>query len=149
MTKKTWMRFVLPVVLLGLVAWQPSGPMLSSPALAGTNTVTVTAGPFEVPGAPVSVCINSDCVTLEDPVATLFVTLTVTATIGTPTITTSACPAPAIGSVFTISTGGTSVTVSGAVSGTLPDGSPFSQPIGPTTVPGLSTVTVSVCASAS
>lgn len=151
MTKKTWVRFVLPVVMLGLPAWQPSmSPAVTALALVDSTTISASVGPIALPDVPVSVCINDDCVntpTLSNVSAT--VSVTAVTEVGKPTITTSSCPSGSVGAVFTITTGGTSATVTVVVSGSRPDGTPFSQTIGPVTVPGLSTATVTVCAAVS
>jgi hypothetical protein len=140
----------LTVFLMMLVALVLP-PVLGAEKIPGpgsTNCVSVTIGPVPVPNVPVEVCINNSCT--STPVLTtleLKVTACAETTVGIPTVTTSHCPRSAVGGGVTITTGGTNATVTVTVSGKLPDGTPYSQTIGPTTVLPLSTVAVTACAS--
>jgi len=136
-----WTRKLAPAVaaaVLGVLSLAAASP-------ASAATVSTSIGPIPVPSVPVSVCVNSSCVTT--PAATS-ITLNATVTAHGPTlplITPGSCPAGSTGAAFTIDALGAAITVGGSVSGTSTGGSSFSIPIGPYTV-GASTPGVSVSA---
>lgn len=96
---------------------------------------------------PVEVCVDDQCQTTSalSSVA-LRAEVTADATEGVPTITPSQC-ASGTGVALNVESGSDDAVVSGEVSGTLPDGSPFSQAIEPVTV-GEGATTVSACTTA-
>ena len=118
-------------------------------ALAAPQTVSGSVGPVPVPNAPVQVCVNSTC---QQTPALSSVGLTVTASAEAnpvpPTVTPGACASGA-GGTLVVHGGSSTATVSGTVSGTLPNGSAFSQPIAPVTVAPNATTTIGACTSAS
>lgn len=120
--------------------------IMAGPASAQTNTVSASVGPVPVPNVPVEVCVNDDCQTTP---ALSAVALRVEATADAggvaPTITIGECPS-GTGVALVVQSAGDAV-VSGEVTGTLPDGSSFSQPIGPVAI-GEGTTTVSACTTA-
>lgn len=131
-------------VLLATLALPLAG---TAHAHARALTLTATAGPVTVPGVPVTVCVNSDCLVSTPPATTvkLDVSVTLKKAIGTPpTIIPSRCPAGQFGVVLVIKTGTSSVTISGSVTVTV-NGFPKTIAIGPLTVGPNKTVTISAC----
>ena len=121
--------------------------IMGSTASADSSTISASAGPVPVPSVPVEVCVDDDCQTTPALSAVaLRVDVTADAEAGVPTITPGVC-ASGTGVALDIQSGSDDAVVSGEVSGTLPDGSPFSQPIDPVTI-GQGTTSVSACTTA-
>ena len=122
--------------------------MVAGTAIAAPQTVSGTVGPVSVPNAPVQVCVGSTC---QGTPALSSVSLTVTASAEAnpvpPTITPGAC-ASGVGGTLVVKNGSSTATIGGTVSGTLPNGSAFSQPIAPVTVAPNGTTTISACTTA-
>ncbi len=137
---KIWRRSLAPTLLVGALA---GALAMTGTALAATLTFSV--GPIPLP--PATICVTngsppvSQCVTTTTS-ATLTGTLTLNATVG-PLVTTAPCPAPFVGVILVISTGGTSATVSGSITITPPG---VTLPIGPETIAPNKTVVIGVCA---
>lgn len=136
-----WCAKLAPALLgaLSLVAASP----------ASAATVSTTLGPIPVPSVPLSVCVNSTCV--STPAATsVTLSATVSASGATvPLIAPGSCPAGSTGAAFTVNTlTAATVGISGSLSGTGVDGQPFSIPIGPvsqTLGTGTPGIAVSAC----
>lgn len=122
---------------------------MTGTAMAQSQTVSGSVGPVPVPNVPVQVCINSTC--QQTPVLSsvgLTATAVANANPSLPTVTPGTCASGA-GGTLVIAGGSSTTTVSSTVSGTLPDGSPFSQTIAPVTVAPNGTTTISACTTAS
>lgn len=132
----------------GLVLGTAIVLLMQGTAFAEPTVVSVGAGPVPVPNVPVEACVDDEC---ESTPALSSVSLDVEAssdvTSTPPTITPGTC-ASGTGIAFVVQTGSDQATVRGEVSGTLPDGSLFSEPVGPVTVPADESATVSACTSA-
>ena len=128
-----------------------SGIFIASLAVAGpafAATVSGNVGPVPVPNAPVQVCVNSTC--QQTPALSsvaLAATATANTTAGLPTITPGTCTS-GVGGTLVVKGGSSAATVSGTVSGTLPNGSAFSQTIAPVTVAPNATTTIGACTGA-
>lgn len=129
-------------VLMGSLA-------VTGTALAQSQTVSGSVGPVPVPNVPVQVCVNSTC---QQTPALSSVGLTLTASADAnavlPTITPGTC-ASGVGGTLVVNGGSSTATVSGSVTGMLPNGSPFSLPIAPVTVAPNGATTISACTTAS
>ena len=105
-----------------------------APARA-SNTLTTTVGPLSIPSVPVSICLDSTCVSTP---ALTSVTIVQTVTVDglvLPIVTPGLCPNGGAGVVLTVSSlTPASATITETVSGVGADGQPFSQTIGPRTV---------------
>lgn len=117
-------------------------------AVAGpvsAETVSATVNPVPVGNVPVQVCVNTTC-TNTPPLSTVGLNATATANNATslPVITPGTC-ASGTGGTLVVEGGSSGATVEGVVTGTLPDGSGFSQPIPPVTVAPGGTTTISAC----
>ena len=133
------MRKFTPGVLLGMAMFIMGGTAYAEPV-----TVSASAGPVTVPGVPVEVCVDDDCQTTPAlNTVSLDVEVTVDAAAALPTITPGECDT-GTGVALVVQSGSEDAVVSGEVSGTLPDGSSFSEAIGPVTV-GQGSTTVSAC----
>lgn len=123
---------------------------MSGQALAVTKTVSASVGPVPLPNVPAQVCVDNVC---QSTPALTAVSLKVSAKVevadlvgALPTITPGTCPQGQTGVALAIKTGTTSVTVTGLVMGSLPNGAPINIPVGPITVGAMGqTVTISVC----
>ena len=133
------MRRFTPGVLLGMVMFLMGGTAYAEP-----TTVSASAGPVAVPNVPVEVCVDDDCQTTP-ALNTVSLELEVTADAAgaLPTVTPGECDT-GTGVVLLVQSGSDDAVLSGEVSGTLPDGSSFSEAIGPVAV-GPGTTTVSAC----
>ena len=121
---------------------------MTGTALAQTQTVSGSVGPVPVPNVPVQVCVNSTC--QQTPALSavgLNATASAAANPALPTITPGTC-ASGTGGTLVIRGGSSTATVTGSVTGTLPNGSPFSAPIPPVTVAPGGTTTISACTTA-
>ena len=122
---------------------------MTGTALAQAQTVSGSVGPVPVPNVPVQVCVNSTC---QQTPALSAVGLSATASADAnptlPTITPGTCASGA-GGTLVIKGGSSTATVTGSVTGALPNGTQFSQPIGPVTVAPNGTTTISACTTAS
>ena len=121
---------------------------MSGQALAVTKTLSASLGPIPLPNVPAQVCVDGTCQStpaLSEVLLDVRVRVDVDA--GTlPTITPGTCPAGQTGLALVITTGTTGVTVSGSVTGKLPNGAPINIPVGPITVGAMGqTVTIRVC----
>ena len=138
-------RAVLTAASLALCALSLALP---TPAIADSNSVSLTLGP--IPQVPISACVDTTCVSTP---ALTSATLTATATITGDSLplallTSASCPTSTLGIAVRVSSlKPVTVTVSGSVSGTTTNG-PVTIPVGPITetiVPGTPGVLVSAC----
>ena len=131
-----------------LVAALAASLTLAGSALAAAQTVSGSVGPVPVSNVPVQVCVNSSC--QQTPALSsvaLNLTASTDANAALPTITPGTCGS-GVGGTLVVKGGSSAATVSGTVSGTLPNGSAFSQPIAPVTVAPNATTTIGACTTA-
>jgi hypothetical protein len=126
---------------------------LLASGMTSAATISINLGPLVLPTVPASVCVNTTCISA--PVLSAPVTLGLTVSVepslgGLPSVSTAACPAGQIGSIFTIGAAGTGLTVAATLTGTLPNSTtPVSYTTGPVSVNPNGSVTVTGCAEAS
>lgn len=150
MTQEQFARRSLLTVALLTLALFVGAPGLHAVAInpePSWESITVSAnvGPIDVPDVPVEVCLNTTCVSTPDlSNFSLQVTATVDVTVEAPTMSVRTCGSFA-GASVTTSTGATAATVVATVSGTLPDGTPYEQSLGPVSAPPFSKTEASAC----
>lgn len=140
-------RRTMFVATTGLLALVTS---LAGPALAASETISASVGPVAIPEVPVEICVGDECQTTP-PVDSASIALEAMFDVDAgdpPTITQDECPEGQSGLALVVNTGSASATVSGTVTVSLPDGSTETIPVGPVTVGGSESVTVSVCTTA-
>ncbi|HEU5356214.1 MAG TPA: hypothetical protein VFU65_17205 [Actinocrinis sp.] len=145
MSLARWFRRLGPAVAAAALATLS----LAAAPPASAATISTSLGPIPVPSVPLSVCVNSTCV--STPAAT---SITLSATVSAngitvPVVEPGSCPAGSIGAAFTANTlTAATVTISGSLSGTGVNGQPFNIPIGPysqTLGTGTPGIAVSAC----
>lgn len=126
-----------------------AGVIVGSPSDARAASVGVSLGPLPLPDLPIEVCIESTCITSPELSAAALDVTVATSGLVLPIIIAGLCPDGQVGATLSLSSLiPTQLTVEAVLSGELPNGDPFSESIGPVTLPTglLDSATLSFCA---
>ena len=145
MSTRRWFARLAPAVAAAALG----GLSLVAASPASAATVSVGLGPIPVPSVPVSVCVNSTCVSTPAATSVALSAAVSVSGVTVPLIESGSCPAGSVGVAFTVNTLlAATVTISGSLSGTAVNGQPFSIPLGPvsqTLSTGTPGIAVSAC----